>query len=81
MFGEDCQAENIFSIWAYSLGDCVQACKNMQYVNNTDKVCKAVALRADMDNVKVLARNCFLKTGCSMPVPRSADVAHAILLD
>jgi dissimilatory sulfite reductase (desulfoviridin) alpha/beta subunit len=78
--GEDCVGEDLFSIWAYSLEACVQACRNMQYVHSTDKVCKAIALRADMQNVGILGGNCYLKTGCSEPIAQPVKIAHAVLL-
>jgi len=78
--GEDCVGEDLFSIWAYSLEACLQACRNMQYVHSTDKVCKAIALRADMQNVGMLGGNCYLKTGCSTPIAQPVKIVHAILL-
>lgn len=83
----DCESQNIFPIWAYSLEMCVQACIGMNQYHTTNKKCTAVGLRTDMGYYLqgVLGGNCFLKINCSKPVsPDKEDVekfVYATLLN
>jgi hypothetical protein len=60
----------MFSIWAYSLDMCVQACISLNKFYNKGATCAAVVFRADMGLVRYPSRllgNCYLKTGCKTP--------------
>jgi PKD repeat protein len=80
--GEDCQGQDLFRIWAYSIDACVNACVNVNFAVGGNN-CTAVALRADMGSPAIqntLGANCFLKTACQTPVPQpDTMIMHATL--
>jgi len=79
--GQDCQAHDIVTTWAYSLDMCVEACVSFTHNNYTGTTCGAVAFRADMANVTSLGGNCYLKQGDCVPVSQNVQIAHAVLMN